>query len=68
MMTAYSGGLKRMAIDHQTLAVGETVLSRFAEAIIARDYPLAHACFASWLQAQVSVEQLQGAMEIHDPD
>jgi len=39
------------------------VMEQFARAIIARDYPAAHACFADWLKQQVSQERLQAAIE-----
>lgn len=39
------------------------VIAQFAEAIIARNYPAAHACFADWLKRQVSQARLQKAIE-----
>jgi hypothetical protein len=41
----------------------QLVMERFARAIIARDYPSAHNCFAEWLKEQVSEERLQAAIE-----
>jgi len=41
----------------------QLVMERFARAIIARDYPAAHNCFAEWLKEQVSEERLQAAIE-----
>jgi hypothetical protein len=51
-----------MTIDDQE-AAARVVLERFARAIIARDYPAAHACFAEWLKRQVSEERLLAAIE-----
>ena len=39
------------------------VMEAFARAIITRDYPAAHACFADWLKQQVSEERLRAAIE-----
>jgi hypothetical protein len=51
-----------MNIDERE-AAARVVLERFARAIIAKDYPAAHACFAEWLKRQVSEERLQRAIE-----
>ena len=51
-----------MSNDEQK-AAARVVLERFARAIIGRDYPAAHACFADWLKRQVSEERLQAAIE-----
>src|SRR5689334_15343996 len=51
-----------MENDAVTVAA-RTLMGAFARAIIARDYPTAHACFADWLQSQVSAERLQAAIE-----
>jgi hypothetical protein len=51
-----------MSNDEQK-AAARVVLEPFARAIIAKDYPAAHACFADWLKRQVSEERLQAAIE-----
>lgn len=44
-------------------AAARGVLEGFAHAIIAKDYPAAHACLAEWLKRQVSQERLRAAIE-----
>ena len=50
-----------MSNDEQKAA--RAALERFARAIIAKDYRVAHACFADWLKRQVSATRLQAAIE-----
>jgi len=44
-------------------AAVRAVMEAFAHAIITRDYPAAHSCFADWLKRQVSEERLRAAIE-----
>ena len=44
-------------------AAAHVVMEAFARAIIAEDYPAAHACFTGWLKRQVSEERLRAAIE-----